>query len=173
MVAVFDFVVAHLHVYSVLVITIILQHTAPHCTTLHHTATHCNIRQNEPCMFAVFYFVVAHLQKYGAFVVIINTLKRGVFEALVDTLPHTDTHCNKLQHTKSLYLLAHLLGFHQMISLQHTLQHTATHCNTLQHTATHCSTLQHTGHCNTLQHTAIHCNTVQHSPMNCDTLLAL
>jgi len=45
-----------------------------------------------------------------------------------------------------------------------TLQHTATHCNTLQHalqhTATHCSTLPHTAtHCNTLQHTATHCNT--------------
>ena len=35
-------------------------------------------------------------------------------------------------------------------ALQHTAQHTATHCNTLQHTATHC---------NTLQHAATHCNT--------------
>jgi len=65
---------------------------------------------------------------------------------------HTTTHCNKLH------------------------QHTTTHCNTrsskitaegrshaslptLQHTATHCNTLQHTAtHCNTLQHTATHCN---------------
>ena len=66
-----------------------------------------------------------------------------------------------------------------------TLQHTATHCNTLGwatlytdmhtysqksgrysivdiqrlHTATHCNTLQHTAtHCNTLQHTATHCS---------------
>ena len=61
-----------------------------------------------------------------------------------------------------------------------TLQHTATHCNTLQHTplteetdsATHCNTLQHTAtHCNTLrsrrrqtvQHTATHRNTLQHT----------
>jgi len=35
-----------------------------------------------------------------------------------------------------------------------SLQHTATHCNTLPHTATRC---------NTLQHTATHCNTVQHT----------
>ena len=72
-----------------------------------------------------------------------------------------------------------------------SLQHTATHCNTLwwlwsaclsdtlQHNVsiyttrlwyrdggedavTHCSTLQHTAtHCNTLQHTALHCNTLQ------------
>jgi len=39
------------------------------------------------------------------------------------------------------------------------------HCNTLQHTATHCNTLQfiwYGAHCNTLQHTATHCNTLQH-----------
>jgi len=43
---------------------------------------------------------------------------------------------------------------------------TATHCNTLQHTATHCNTLHlmewqviagTARHCNTLQHTATHC----------------
>ena len=57
--------------------------------------------------------------------------------------------------------------------LFHTLQHTATHCNTLQHATalregnqslfTHCNTLQHpAAHCNTLQHTATPCNTLQH-----------
>jgi len=34
-----------------------------------------------------------------------------------------------------------------------------THCNTLQHTATHCNTLH------TLQHTATHCNTLQQNAM--------
>ena len=48
-----------------------------------------------------------------------------------------------------------LAGFKVSVSsprntLQHTLQHTAAHCNTLQHTATHYNTLQHT-----LQHTAV------------------
>ena len=78
----------------------------------------------------------------------------------LDTPRHCNTGCNTLQHW-----------------LQHaathcnTLQHTATHCNTLQHTATHCTllaTLQHTTHC--LQHTATHyntlhtaCNTLQHA----------
>jgi len=60
-----------------------------------------------------------------------------------------------------------------------TLQHTATHCNTLetdrladggsgfgagktQCTATHCNILQHTAaHCNTRQHTATHGNTLE------------
>jgi len=41
-----------------------------------------------------------------------------------------------------------------------TLQHTATHRNTLQHIATHCNTSQHTAtHRNTLQHLARHCST--------------
>jgi len=40
-------------------------------------------------------------------------------------------------------------------SLQHIMQHTATHCNALQRIATHCNTPQHTTtYCNTLQHTA-------------------
>jgi len=42
-----------------------------------------------------------------------------------------------------------------------TLQHTATHCNTLQHN-THCKTLRHLATHSTLQHTATHCNTLQH-----------
>jgi len=58
-----------------------------------------------------------------------------------------------------------------------TLQHTATHCNTLQlearHTAPHCNTLQHTAtHCNALQlearHTAPHRNTLQHTATHCN-----
>jgi len=39
-------------------------------------------------------------------------------------------------------------------SVYESVQHTATHCNTLQHSATHYNTLQHTAaHCNILQHT--------------------
>jgi len=39
-------------------------------------------------------------------------------------------------------------------TLQHILQHTATHCNTVKHTATHYNTLQHTA-----TYPATHCNT--------------
>ena len=62
------------------------------------------------------------------------------------------------------------------VSLQHILQHTATHGDTLQHTVTHRNTLQRNAtHCNTLQHTATHysamdlrrcnthCNALQHT----------
>jgi len=70
----------------------------------------------------------------------------GGEESIINTLPHTATHCN-------------------------TLQHTATHCNTLQHTATHCNTLQHIEiHCTTLHHTAPHCTTLQHTAPHCNTL---
>ena len=66
-----------------------------------------------------------------------------------------------LQHTAT-----HRNTLQHTDSLQHTtlekvitLQHTATHRNTKHQTATHCNTLQHTTtHCNTLQHTATHCN---------------
>jgi len=72
-----------------------------------------------------------------------------------------------------------------------TLQHTATHCNTLQqqtatrwfhktprkrypssrHTAAHCNTLQHiSAHCSTLQHTAARCSTLQHKATQCNTV---
>jgi len=79
-----------------------------------------------------------------------------------------------------------------------TLQHDATHCNTMQRTAkltctfifpvrlwmshewvmshvyescaTRCNTLQHTvTHSDTLQHTATHCNTLQHIATCCNT----
>jgi len=74
--------------------------------------------------------------------------------------------------------------------VQHTLQRTATHCNTLQHTATlQCrwagaafkksvcfKTLQYTpqhtaAHGNILQHTATHCNTLQHTATHCNIVL--
>jgi hypothetical protein len=80
----------------------------------------------------------------------------------------------------------------------HTLQHIATHCNTLQHTTCHgiahlfCNTLQHTAthcniptlrtmersthtatHCNTLQHTATHCNTLEHAATHRNTLCTM
>ena len=70
------------------------------------------------------------------------------------------------------------------ISWNTSMQHTATHCNTLQHTATHSKCLEtrlwssclwsqyrHIAniatHCNTLQHTATHCNTPQHTATHC------
>jgi len=47
---------------------------------------------------------------------------------------------------------------------EHSMQHTATHCNTLQHTATHCNTLHHNAtHCNTQQHTVTLCNTLHYT----------
>jgi len=69
-----------------------------------------------------------------------------------------------------------------------TLQHNATHCNTLQH-ATHCNTLHHTcvqqqlrvdmwkqpeyiklaSHCSTLQRTAKLCHTLPHTATHCTT----
>ena len=85
------------------------------------------------------------------------------------TLQHSvnlcNTHCNTMQYAATIYP--------QEVEEQpiHNYQ-VSTHCNnTLQHTATHCNTLQHLTHTyqvathynNTLQHTATHCNTPQHT----------
>jgi len=72
-----------------------------------------------------------------------------------------DRHCNTLQHTAT-----HCNTLRSR--RRQTVQHTATHCNTLQHTATHSA---HGGdrQCNTLQHTATHCNTLQHTPLTEET----
>jgi len=89
----------------------------------------------------------------------------------ISGMQEIEIHCNTLQPATWTH--------------RNTLQHSATHCNTmhytLQHTAIHCSTLQLTQtakhdisgtremktHCNTLQHnalrTAAHCSTLQHT----------
>ena len=54
---------------------------------------------------------------------------------------------------------------HSCTDCCNTLQHTATHCNTIRDSATHPCT----DCCNTLQHTATHCNTMQHNAPQCET----
>jgi len=156
-----------------------LQHTATHCNTLQHTAMHCNAlkRTETHCNMLQHTFAIGagNFERSGED----WDAKNGCFQKGCDCsmLQHTATHynnCNALKHTVTLY---------------NTLQHTATHCNTLlrvmlekwsgqvrigmrkmdgfrtfvrmQHTVTHCNTLQYTeAHCNTLKHTATHCNTL-------------
>ena len=79
---------------------------------------------------------------------------------------------------------SHVLHNPHSDTLQHTLQHIATHCNTWQRTARqsglnrvelllhnrYATTLQLTAsHCITLQHSAPHCNTLHHTATNCNT----
>jgi len=63
-----------------------------------------------------------------------------------NALKNTDADCTTLQHTHVHF--SHTYYFA-------TLQHAATHSNTLQHT----HTLEHTYYFATLQHAATHCNT--------------
>jgi len=104
---------------------------------------------------------------------------------------HTAAHCNALQRCSTLQHTAAYCNRTCSLLLKldvqknrcvHTLQHTATHCNTLQRTAAHYNLLQqnmlasvevkrsersvgaHTAaHCSTLQRTAAHCNILQHT----------
>jgi len=81
---------------------------------------------------------------------------------------------NTLQHTAThcnTLQLKHVFHF-RILPPSTVATHIATHCSTLQHTAAHCNTLQHTAtHCNTLQHIAVHDNTLQHTTTHCSTLL--
>jgi len=107
-----------------------MQHTASHCNTV----THCNTLTHT----------ATHCNTHDA------------MECLsLHAATHTATHRISLQHSSTqcgiLYLTA---------TLQHTLQQTASHCNTAAQTTTHCISLQHrTTHRNTPQHTA----TLQHT----------
>ena len=195
-----------------------LQHTATHCNTLQHTATHCNPLQHTATQSNTAQYAATHCSTLQHTATHYNApysfrhaslfVRGAVFWrcsvlqcvacASVCMNIHIQIHTFKRIH-------AHIYGMYISIhtycetlwTLQHVLQHTATHCNTLQHTATHCNTLQHTAtHCNTpqhahiygmyisihmyscmlwtlqhvLQHTAIHCNTLQHTATHCNTL---
>jgi len=142
-----------------------VQHTAPHCTTLHHTTTQCNILQHTATH-------AGDVMRSGMF------QERGVPK--YNTLQHTATHCNTLQHTA-----IHCNTLQHTATHYTTMQHTAIHCNTLQHTATHSrdamrsegflerrrAHVQHTAtHCTMLPHTTTYCNTLQHTATHCNTL---
>ena len=82
------------------------------------------------------------------------------------------THCITLQHTAThCNTLAKLLQYtcNILATRFNTLQHIVKYCPRLQHTATHCNTLQRTA--TRLQHT---CNTLathlQHASTHCKTL---
>jgi len=106
-------------------------------------------------------------------------------DTLNESLQHTATRCNTLQHTPSeigrerrryakrnarKWVVSYTHNTRDIwMSLCNTLQHNAKHCSTQQHPAKHCNTLQHTRvtyewvsatHCQTLQHTTTHCNTL-------------
>jgi len=146
----------------------VLQHTTPHCNTLHYNATHCNILQHT----ATHCYTLLHTATHCI------------------TLPHTVIHCNTLPHIAIHRRL--------MINNQHAhrgssvLKHIATHCNTLQCivilytgvecAASHCKWLQ--THCDalhkevracfiTMQHTATHCNVLKHEDEHTDRASSL
>jgi hypothetical protein len=104
-----------------------LRHTATHCNTLQNTATHCSTSYSGTIMSLSWHCVRFFLQ---------HTATRC---NALQTLQHTATHCNT---SYSGIVSCFSLGT-VPVSFCDTLQHIATHCNTLQHTATHCNVRQH------------------------------
>ena len=148
----------------------ILQHTATHCNTLHHTATHsADVSSTH---------AATDTNAYSPRAPIMPTLG----EFMCKVYSPRDTHVHQTEHaTENMGEYA-------------SLQHTATHPNTLQHTPTHllmnswaksthpgiCPYTEHTEQsmpqrtcestprCNTLQHTATHRSTPQRTATHCN-----
>jgi len=98
-----------------------LQRTATHCNTMQHTATHCNALQHT----------ATHI-KTGLLQV---SNKLGSAMVLWERHTHV-THGNESR----LLSTSHVTHVNtKLLQVSNTLQHAATHCNTLQH-ATHCNT---------------------------------
>ena len=82
---------------------------------------------------------------------------------------NTTTHLITLEHTTTHY---NTLVVDTQTRMYASMQHTATHLNTLKHTTTHYNTLQHTWtHYNTIQHTTTQYNTIQHTTAQYNTLV--
>jgi len=136
-----------------------LQHITTHCSTLQHTATHCNtlwyITYLSPQKCLGMHTHISHC----------NTLQHTTPHC--NTLQHTATH--SVVHYIHLSPQKYL-GSHTHISYCNTLQQTTTHCNTL-HTPEPPKVFGHAYTHLTLQHAATHYNTVQHitylSPQKC------
>ena len=116
-----------------------LQHTATHCNTLQHTATHCNTLCCNT-LEAHCYRIHCGSQNQSFALMISSRIHCNTQQTLQHTpLQHT---CNALQQDPSRQLESELCVYD---CIEDTLQHIATHCNTLQHA--HCNTpathLQH------------------------------
>jgi len=122
----------HLNVY--------VAFTATHCNTLQHTATHCNTLRYDI--------------EYGQRLNICGAYKRMHNDGMRYGSRTTTQYLRCIQtDNASTFVLntnANTSNQNTFVVLENVcreLVHTTTHCdvwNTLQHTATHCNTLQHT-----------------------------
>jgi len=151
----------HLSLSQVLPLSTPMQHTATHCNSLQHAAIHCNSQQ----------LTATHSDVTLQNSVLCNALQCvAVVHRGCNTLQHTATHRNTLQHTATRRRPPHrevlccsllqrftvccneLRNVFSSVTSEadskthshHTLQLTATHCNSQQLTATHCNSLQRT-----------------------------
>jgi len=122
-----------------------------HCNTFWHTATHCNIMyvyQTMQIDALVSYVSPVWVQCVA---VCCSVLQRvAVCHANRCFLHHTATYSITLQHTathcNTINVCAPIRTYVLPREQSNTLPHTAAHSNALQHTATHCNKLQHIKH---------------------------
>jgi len=125
----------------------------PHCNALQHTATHYNT------LLSTWSFRVSRVRSV--------TTSCQHLQTRDAALQLTTTHCSSLQHTGTQLCFLRTI----MSRPTHTrpTQTGREQGDTLQHTATHCNTLPAT-HCNSLQQTATHCNRILQISTDCSTL---
>jgi len=112
------------------------------------------------CMYIHIYICIdMYMYTYVYTCIYVKALYR-VFLTHSNTVQHNTTHCSP----KSCTALHHE---EQSKPTFATLQHTATHCNTLKHSATHCHALQHTTH-----HAAALCCTIRSEEGHCKPAFA-
>jgi len=145
----------------------VLQHVAAFCSVL-HVAACCSVLQRAAacCNLRIYLAIRLPLKTNLSQHTHCNSLQR--YNAQQHTAPRTlqqccntlqySVHLNFFQTTRSTkFTTEYWASATHCNTLQHMLQHTATHCNCV----THCNTMQRTlGECNTLQRTATHCNTL-------------
>jgi len=149
---------------------LLLQHTAPHCTTLQHTS-----KKNFNHYTSISIYPA---QRYA----LCTALLLQHTATHCNTLQHTATHCNTLQQTSGTKNSIVTMYTNTLICSSHSAT-SATYCTTSHHTIPHCTTLHRTSHENyiitlhpstvicvlhsaastTLRHTATHSTTPQHT----------
>jgi len=176
---------------------LLVQHTAPHCTTMHHAATTTTLIATQPFRDrGNFLQQQTRCNTLQHTATRCNTLQHTVTHC--STLQHTATHCNTLRHTATHCntlqnpFSQYLKNFTAIVAIHCNNKHAATHGDKPQHAATHYNTLHQpskqywnilsvivANHCNnkhtaklwdSLQYAATHCNTLQHNALYCISL---
>jgi len=98
---------------------------------------------HDPFKFVTRRFCITHMNEAS------HAYECGMSRIWRRHVTHMNETCHPYEWGMSHVWMRHVTRMNDMMPLRvdHGLQYTAIHCNTLQHTATHCTTLHHTTPC--------------------------